>query len=425
MKVLLISANTETINMPVLPLGLGCVARAVENAGHSIEIINVMDHEDLLMTAERSIGEFAPDVLGISVRNIDDQVMGSPKFMLGPVRSLIHVCQKATDSPIVIGGAGYSIFPEAALSYLGADFGICGQGEKAFVNLLEQIETGGDPAEIPDVYLPGKKAPRSPDHHSLLDDDLPRPNIHLFAPFDIDPNTLWMPFQTRRGCPMNCNYCSTAAIEGNIVEKRDLSVVVKMLSEYHKAGFQNFFFVDNIFNMPVSYAKSLCHLILEKKLDISWRCIIYPWKLDDELAQLMAESGCTEVSLGFESGVAEILLNLNKKFSPGDVRQVSQALKKYKIGQTGFLLLGAPGETENTIKESFEFADSLTLDGMKVTCGIRIYPRTGLAETAIAQGIIEPDDDLLFPKFYVQPGIKETLKPTVDKWLAKYPNWFV
>ena len=424
MKVLLISANTETINMPVLPLGLGCIARAAENVGHSIKIINVVDHEELMIAAERSIKEFAPDVLGISVRNIDDQVMESPKFMLGPVKSLIEVCQKTTDSPIVIGGAGYSIFPEAALSYLGADFGICGQGEKAFVNLLEQIEKGGDPAEIPRVCLPGKKPTRFPEHHLFLDDDLPLPNIHLFSPFGISTANLLMPFQTRRGCPMNCSYCSTGAIEGKIIEKRDLSTVVDMLSKYHSAGFHNFFFVDNTFNLPVSYAKSLCHLILEKNIDISWHCIIYPWKLDDELAKLMAESGCAEVSLGFESGAVDILKNLNKKFSPEDIKQVSQSLKKYRIRQTGFLLLGAPGETEDTIKKSFEFADSLNLDGMKVTCGIRIYPGTELAKAAIEQGIIEPDDDLLFPEFYVEPGIKDILKPTVDRWHTKYPNWF-
>lgn len=224
---------------------------------------------------------------------------------------------------------------------------------------------------------------------------------------------------------MNCTYCSTAAIEGKIVRKRDLAIVVDMLSEYRKAGFHRFFFVDNIFNMPESYAKSLCQLIIGKKLDIAWRCIIYPWKLDEELAKLMATSGCEEVSLGFESGVADILKNLKKNFGPEDVRQVSQILKKYKIRQTGFLLLGAPGETENTIKESFEFVESLNLDGMKVTCGIRIYPGTELANTAIEQGIIEPDDDLLSPKFYIEPRVKDILKPAADKWLAKHPNWFL
>jgi len=425
MKVLLISANTETVNMPVLPLGLAFIARAAENAGHSIQMINIMDPEELLAAAERSIKAFAPDVIGISVRNIDDQAMESPKFMLGPVRSLIDVCKKATDSPIVIGGAGYSIFPEAALSYLGADFGICGQGESAFVNLLEQIETGGDPARIPRVYQPGKTPPRYSEPHLLMpDDDLPLPRIHLSSPFDSGAENLWMPFQIRRGCPMNCSYCSTSAIEGKIIRKRDLAVAVDMLSEYQKAGFHNFFFVDNIFNMPVSYAKSLCRLILEKSIDISWRCIIYPWKLDDELAKLMAESGCTEVSLGFESGAADNLKNLNKRFSPEDVRQVSQALKKYKIGQMGFLLLGVPGETWDTIKENFEFAERLDLDKMKVTCGIRIYPGTELAKTAVKQGIIAPDDNLLFPKFYVEPGIRDTLKPAVEKWMDKYPNWF-
>ena len=416
--------------MPVLPLGLGFIARAVQDAGHDIKIINTMDQEKLIQEVTLSIKEFEPMVIGISVRNIDDQVMEPTRFLLEPVKALITICRKYTKAKIIIGGAGYSIFPGAVLSFLGADMGICGPGEKSFVMLLEHIEKGSeiagtDPADIPGLYLPGKPFSGPRDFSEKLDDfAIPLPGIHLFSPFKTAKEDLWMPFQTRRGCPMDCSYCSTAAIEGRITRKRDIIHVVDMLSQYVSAGFSQFFFVDNIFNIPASYANSLCDRIIEKKLKISWRCITYPWKLDTKMAEKMAAAGCSEVSLGFESGSPEILKAFNKKFIPEDVRTISGILKKFKIKQTGFLLLGGPGENETTLQQSLEFAESLDLDAMKLSCGIRIYPGTELARQAVKEGIIEPDDDLLFPKFYIAAEIKDHLKEIAGTWVGKHPNWF-
>ena len=424
MKVLLVSANTETINMPVLPLGLSCIARATREAGYAVELVNTLDREQLIPAVTRAVDEFAPDVVGISVRNIDDQVMEPARFLLEPVRDLVSAVRGRTRAPIVLGGAGFSIFPEAALSYLGADMGIRGPGEKAFLTLLDCLEQNRDPSDIPGLYLPGK-TPLSPRNATgdINDYPIPRPEDQLFAPGEAGED-FWVPFQTRRGCPMDCSYCSTSAIEGRITRKRHLDHVLDMLSAYNRAGYSRFFFVDNTFNLPPAYAKALCDGIVDKGPDLSWRCIIYPRNVDEELAEKMAAAGCVEVSLGFESGSPEMLRALNKKFTPEDVRTVSARLRKHNLRQTGFLLLGGPGENEKTLAESLGFAESLNLDAMKVTCGIRIYPGTRLARRAVADGVVAPDDDLLFPRYYLAPALKATLKDTVAGWLEKHPNWF-
>jgi hypothetical protein len=90
----------------------------------------------------------------------------------------------------------------------------------------------------------------------------------------------------------------------------------------------------------------------------------------------------------------------------------------------GFLLLGGPGETRETVMESLRFAEALGLDSMKLTVGIRIYPETALAETAIAEGMISNEDTLLFPKFYIQPELKDWLFQTAAEWAERFPNWF-
>jgi hypothetical protein len=88
-----------------------------------------------------------------------------------------------------------------------------------------------------------------------------------------------------------------------------------------------------------------------------------------------------------------------------------------------FLLLGGPGETSDTVRESFQFADSLELESMKVTAGIRIYPGTALARLAGEEGMTDPRDDLLFPKFYMRPDLRDWLLEAVRDMAEKRPEW--
>lgn len=222
---------------------------------------------------------------------------------------------------------------------------------------------------------------------------------------------------------MKCSYCSTATIEGHVFRKRSPEAVVDWIARWVSEGFGHYYFVDNTFNLPPSYAKQLCTHIADACLDIEWRCILYPRGMDEELARKMAEAGCKEVSLGFESGSDAILHSMNKKFTSEDVRRHNRLLTDQGIRRMGFLLLGGPGETRETALTSLEFADSLNLDMLKISIGIRIYPHTPLAEIAVAQGLIMSDDDLLQPRFYITAGIEEWLRETVVEWMKERPHW--
>jgi radical SAM superfamily enzyme YgiQ (UPF0313 family) len=428
MRVLLISANTEKMNMPVLPLGMACVAAAAQNAGHEVQTVNLMMQKDVHTPIAQAIHTFSPEVIGISVRNIDDQFMQTPAFLLDSVRAVVSVCRGISNAPIVLGGAGYSIFPKSALAYLGADMGIQGEGEAAFVLLLEQLRRKTDLSGIPGLYLPvpddPQKQPIKPSTAQNLDVfPIPLPNIHLTPHSGIKEDQLWIPFQTRRGCAMDCIYCSTATIEGRILRKYSPPKVVEGLRQYVKAGFRQFFFVDNTFNLPPSYAEALCDAIIAAGLNIRWRCILYPWKADDALIGKMAKAGCVEVSLGFESGSEKILKNLNKRFTTDEVVRISETLKKHGIRRMGFLMLGGPDETLETVAQSLHFADALQLEAVKITTGIRIYPYTALARIAVSEGVIASEDELIFPKFYMAKNLKDRLLETVSDWMKDRPNW--
>ena len=135
----------------------------------------------------------------------------------------------------------------------------------------------------------------------------------------------------------------------------------------------------------------------------------------------MARAGCKNVSLGFESGSENILNIMNKKFKPYEIRETSYLLTKNDIRQMGFLLLGGPGETRETVQQSLDFVDAMQPDSLKVTVGIRIYPDTPLSKYAAQKGVIAPDDDLLFPTFYLEKELENWLPETVANFMAKRP----
>jgi len=475
-RVLLISANTETISMPTLPLGLACVAAATQKAGNDVVLLNLMFEGDPILGIKNSIEDFRPNVIGISVRNIDDQNMLHPQFLLAPVKEIVASCRRLSDAPIILGGPGYSIFPESALRYLGADMGIQGEGEVVFPLLVDRIGKGGQVSNLHGVHLPGRPtsflrkwestaevdpriragddrspfrqgadvgavrpssllravpsalrrdAERSrsvsgirtgeppPRHFEENLDGLLLPAPSLWVPAGAARRKLWVPVQSRRGCPLDCTFCSTSVIEGKTVRSRSPERIVKWLAKLRETGARNFNFVDNTFNLPSDYAKDLCRQMIQAKLDLHLWCLIYPKWIDTELVELMRQAGCRQISFGFESGSDQMLHSLNKQFNRDEVIAVSNMFAEAGIERMGFLLLGGPGETKQSVEESLSLADSLNLETLKITVGLRIYPQTPLATTALAEGVISADEDLLWPRFYLTPELRDWLPERV------------
>ena len=424
MRVLLISANTEKINMPTLPMGLGCVAAAVMDAGHDMRFLDLMAVDDWQALLGNALTAFAPEVIGISIRNIDDQDSLNPRFLLREAREVVSFCKTIVNVPVVLGGAGYSIFPESVLDYTGADMGIQGEGETAFTALLSCLASDNALTNVPGLYIRGQGLQTSRIFCPELD-RLPLPDPALFDNRLAENPAYFLPVQTRRGCPLRCSYCSTSAIEGTRIRKRSPERVVDALARWRAAGFRRIFFVDNVFNLPPGYAQALCEHISAAGLDLNWRCILYPGQVTEELVQAMARAGCREVSLGFESGFQPLLDAMHKRFRTADIRDASRRLADHGIRRTGFLLLGGPGETRASVETSLGFADSLGLETVKLTVGIRIYPHTELARIAVREGVIGADTNLLQPCFYIAPDLDAWLWETVRAWMAERPHWII
>jgi radical SAM superfamily enzyme YgiQ (UPF0313 family) len=359
---------------------------------------------------------FCPDVIGISVRNIDDQNMQNPRFLLDETRTVIETCRATSSAPIVLGGAGYSLFPDAVLAYLRADYGVVGDGEEVFPALLDCLARQVDPCSLPGVHAAGIPQALQPTFAAALD-ALPLPDESVWAALDPATPDLWIPVQSRRGCPNDCSYCATFRIQGRRVRWRSPRATVEHIVRLAALGFQRFYFVDNSFNIPEPHALELCDHLRALQPKVRWRCILYPHRVEDKLVRAMADAGCVEAALGFESGSAQVLTAMKKRFEAQEVRQISQLLGVHGIRRIGFLLFGGPGETRESVEESLRFAQSLGLDQLRITIGIRIYPGTPLAHRAAAEGRISPDDNLLRPRFYLAPGLEPWIYERVSPGL--------
>ncbi len=171
-------------------------------------------------------------------------------------------------------------------------------------------------------------------------------------------------------------------------------------------GKREFYFTDNIFNYPVSQAESICQEILFRRMDIKWYCIANPCSLSKDLLQLMRKAGCYGLSIGNESGSPMMLRNLRKNFTVEQVIDSCQICRDLGIEYTCFLLLGGPGENRKTVDESISLIEKVKPTHLSINVGIRIYPNTELTRIARKESVIDSQDDLLFPTFYLSPEIK-------------------
>ncbi|MDD5289367.1 MAG: cobalamin-dependent protein, partial [Dehalococcoidales bacterium] len=144
MKILLVSAIMSERRQPVFPLGLAYLSASLRQAGHQIGAFDVHLHKDYLHDLKQAVSDFHPDAIGVSMRNLDNQRYNAPVSYISPAKSIVNACREVSTARIIIGGSGYSIAPGPLLDYLGADYGIIGEGENALVILLRTIETGAE-----------------------------------------------------------------------------------------------------------------------------------------------------------------------------------------------------------------------------------------------------------------------------------------
>jgi radical SAM superfamily enzyme YgiQ (UPF0313 family) len=424
LKILLVSVNTCSSPYPVFPIGLAHVAGALLRAGHDVEILDCNQNGKQLETAVTS---FNPSYVGLSLRNIDDIQIRNTKYFADDLSSLAHRLREVTDVPVIIGGSGYSLFPKELLAASGADFGIQGEGDVSFVNLIEALHLKKPVTAIPGlVYRAGGVINANP--QAAADPALIAPAFHPagLADFYVSKSTI-LNVQTQRGCSSACCYCTYPLIEGSSVRSRDMKDVCDEIETIKRSGGCKYFFiVDSVFNSSEEHVRAFCEELIGRSLGLSWGCFLRPHGLSQKLMDLMARSGLTHIEFGSDSFCDSVLDKYGKRFTFTDIESASRFARNSGVRHAHFLIVGGPGETLATMREGFENSRRLKKTVHFPFVGMRIYPGTPLWRRALSEGSIDTGTDLLHPRFYIAPGLtEEGVFSTLSEFSRESPNWIV
>jgi len=387
MKILLINANRCRDPIPVIPIGVCAVASALDVVGHQVEVLDLCFSLTPARKVRRTVSSFQPDIIGITIRNIDTGSGYRPGFLIDRIRSeVIEPCKLAFKGPIVIGGAAAGINGPELLAYLDLHYAIQGDGEAAMIEFAARYGARRSLRGVPGLVIrnPNDSIETNPPAFADDLDRLPTPDPHRHIslwPYRLYSSPLQI--QTKRGCALACSYCTYNRLEGNNYRLRDPEAVAGEVERNVRAtGIRDVEIVDSTFNLPLEHAKAVLRALAARNLRIRLSAMgMNPKYVDAELVDLMRRSGFVEACLGIESGSDPMLRSLGKNFTVADIRQARQALRGAGIPVMWFLLLGAPGETRETIAETFRTVDGVAgaFDLVNIGVGIRVYKGAPIA----------------------------------------------
>jgi radical SAM superfamily enzyme YgiQ (UPF0313 family) len=364
MRVLLVSANREMLPSPVVPIGPLAVAAALRDA-HDVSLLDLCFEDDPSAAIERAVRDFDPELVGIGLRNLHTNAYDGMEGLILGYADVVRSFRSLTDVPVVLGGAAYSLQPETLLRRLGGDYGVVGEGELAFRDLVDRLARGALPARITHARatsseVVGARLLRRGAASNTSDlDELPLPARDLvdarYYQFDGTDN-----LQTKRGCAFACAYCDYPDLEGSKVRVRDpVGVADEMLARSKVPGVTHMFFVDSVFNVPRSHAIAVCDQIALRKNPMPWVCYASPVALDEEVVRAMARAGCEGVEIGSDSGTERMLSQLKKPFTLAQITRSHTLFGEYGMHDCHTFVLGARDETADEVKETLAFVDEL------------------------------------------------------------------
>jgi anaerobic magnesium-protoporphyrin IX monomethyl ester cyclase len=430
-RVLLVSTNRERQPYPVVPNGLACVASALDAAGHRVRFLDLCFASDPVASAQRAAMEFKPDIIGVSVRNIDNSDAIALRHYTPEARTVLHALrQAAPEAKVIAGGAAFGVAPEALFRDLGVDYAVAGDGERASVALVNALSSGAPIEAMPGLVRDrsGTVAFTLPGEDADLD-SLPSPSLHRWIDLArYQRHGATIPIQTKRGCVYKCVYCTYRNVEGWGYRTRDPELVADEIEELSaKAGVHHFDFVDSTFNSPPGHAIQVCEAITRRSLGVQLDTTNFtPATASTELLGAMKAAGFRSLGITAESASDPVLEKLEKGFDSAKVREVAERVERFGIKTLWIFLVGGPGETADTVEETLAFAAWRLRrgDAVYLTVGLRIYPGTTLHRIAIAEGVVPEASTLLDPTFYFSSAIQfDSTVKRLKKFAADHPRF--
>ena len=435
-KVLLVNPNF--MKPVVTPVAIDYLAQTLEEKGFVPEVLDLAFATDPREELARSCRNGEHLLIAITIRNIDDSYFPSQDFCLQRTKALIDQIRNLTEAPLVLGGVGFSIRPEAALSYCGVEMGIKGEGEWSLPQLAERLAERKGLENIPGiVFKRGENYHRTPVRYGSLY------NLGLSRREALDhPRYLreggMVGFETKRGCDQKCIYCADPLSKGRKIRLRRPKDVAEELAHLYQKGVDYFHTCDCEFNIPEEHAIEVCKEIVQKKLGdrIRWYAYATPAPFSEELAGWMANAGCVGIDFGVDHGNDQMLRRLGRAYNREAIVRTANVARRHGFSFMFDLLLGGPGETRETILETMELMKQASPDRVGISLGVRLYRGTSLARRVIRaegfgmanknlHGVIQGNEEMLRPIFYLPGELGEDVEEFIERQIAGDPRFLL
>jgi radical SAM superfamily enzyme YgiQ (UPF0313 family) len=422
-KVLLVNPNR--MQPPVAPIALDYLASAIADRGFEVDVLDLCFSEDTDSGIERYFADNSVSAIAFTIRNTDDACLNTSGFFIPEYKGVIDRLRSHTAAPIVLGGSGFSIMPEAILEYCGLDLGIWGEGEYSLPVLASRIADGEDCRDVPGlVYRAGNGFVRSPPEYvDLASEHTPQRRVvdnHRYFTAGAMGN-----IETKRGCSQGCIYCADPLGKGKKVRCRSPESVAEEVEALLDMGVDCLHLCDSEFNLPPDHAGSVCAELINRGLGskVKWYTYCSPAPFTDAMAAVFKQAGCAGINFGVDSASDSMLSILGRDYTPEDVGRTAEICHRHDIVFMYDLLLGGPGETRDTLRETVEAMKRISPSRIGVSLGVRVYPGTRLSALVSGQGPVETNPNLhgdrggsfFAPVFYLDSALGEG----VDNYLAE------
>jgi len=427
--------NTNTMTPAIAPIGLDYIAGAAKQAGIEVDVVDLCLADDPAVALRDYFAGHNPELVGLSFRNVDDCFWPSCEWFVPRLADVVRSLKGMTEAPIVIGGVGFSIFPDKIVEFTGADFGVRGDGEYAIVGLIEQIRWAQHFDKVAGlIWRANGKIISNPPTWP--------PRLSLPTSRDAIDNVAYLKrggqvgLETKRGCNRPCIYCADPLSKGAVIRRRKAAEVADEAEALLAKGIDVLHICDSEFNIPRSHALEVCKEFARRGLGkrIRWYTYMAVTPFDAELAAAMRKAGCAGIDFTGDSASSAMLKAYRQPHLKEDLALAVRLCRENGITVMIDLLLGGPGETAETAKETIDFVKQISPDAAGAPLGVRVYPGTEMETIVKAQGPMETNPnirrkydgpvDLFRPTFYISKSLGQRPARLIKDLIAGDKRFF-
>ena len=407
MKVLLVQGYLENnYSFATVPIGLCYIRRVLEDGGHDVRLYdpNISKAPDVDRELVSILTSDAYDCVGISLRNVDNNLMNNPKnHYLWLAKAARMVKEHSPQSVVMAGGSGFSMFAEVIMKRNEAiDVGVQMYGTDAMGELIGTLRA---PSSVKGVfYRESGQVVYSGNRNPPDLDALPA------APWrglDLEPykgNILSFGVLSKVGCVFKCNYCTYPSLSGSrFVARSPVKIVDDIEYLVTEQGVTSVFMVDSIFNYPLNHCLDVCREITRRKIKVEWTGYFVEKFFTEELADAAAEAGCTQFGFSPDGMADNTMSSMGKISKEADVRRARKIIESRPNLRASFNFFLNPPEQNlrGVLKLAGFYLSAKLFSGGRIHASLwypRVYPNTPLHTYAIKHSHFPASADALLPE---------------------------